>query len=349
MDVIVFVSGLGAVLFAVLLWGGVTLPQEKWQMAAVLPVRKMSPGEWQGLNLTWYGILSANAYTFGVITAVFLAASVRVPLSALVLLTLLLLGITIPASKIIARMVEKKKGTLTVGGAVFAGVVAAPWLIILVNGTLGKAGGFSLPVPAVMAGLSIAYAFGEGLGRLACLSFGCCYGKPLCQCSPGIQRLFSHFYVVFTGSTKKAAYASGMEGEKMLPVQVITASLYTVSGLAGTWLFLEGMPGAALFETLLVTQVWRVISEFFRADYRGDRTFSMYQIMALAAIAYAGVMGVVFPAEGVSPDLRAGFSALWHPGMILFFQGIWLVSFLHAGRSTVTGARVSFHVIRENI
>ncbi len=65
-----------------------------------------------------------------------LAASAGVPLSALVLLTVLLLAVTIPASKAVARIVEKKKATLTVGGAVFAGVVAAPWIIMLVNATL---------------------------------------------------------------------------------------------------------------------------------------------------------------------------------------------------------------------
>jgi hypothetical protein len=349
MEVIIFIIGMGGAMFGILAWGFFALPREKWQMAAVLPVKKLDRGQWQGLNLTWYGILSANAYTLGVVMAVMLAGAAGVPLSALVLLTLLLLGITVPASKIVARLVEKKKGTLTVGGAVFTGVVAAPWLIVLVNQNLGRAAGFSMPVMAVMASLSIGYTFGEGLGRLACLSFGCCYGKPLNQCPPWMQRLFSHFHVVFTGSTKKAAYASGLEGEKMLPVQIVTAALYTVSGLAGTWLFLSGMPGAALVETLLVTQVWRVVSECFRADYRGGRKFSAYQIMALATIAYAGIMGLVFPAPEVPARLLTGLAALWHPGMILFFQGIWLAAFLHAGRSSVTGSRVFFHVVRDRI
>ena len=135
----------------------------------------------------------------------------------------------------------------------------------------------------------------------------------------------------------------------MLPVQMITAVIYTVSGLAGTCLFLEGMPGTALFETLLITQVWRVVSEFFRADYRGDRKFSAYQIMALGAIAYAGLMGVILTPVPIRPALAGGVAAVWHPGMILFFQGVWLASFLHAGRSSVTGSQISFHVIQDNI
>ncbi len=60
-----------------------------------------------------------------------------------------------------------------------------------------------------MAVLSIGYTFGESLGRLACLSFGCCYGKPLSQCSEQIRNLFEHFNVVFTGETKKRLMRRG--------------------------------------------------------------------------------------------------------------------------------------------
>ena len=76
----------------------------------------------------------------------------------------------------------------------------------------------------------------------------------------------------------------------------------------------------------------------------------MYQIMALAAIVYIALMLVVFP-ETRAPaiSLEAGLDALWSPGMILFVQGIWILSFLHAGRSSVTDSRIAFHVVEENI
>ncbi len=349
MEPIVFVIALGLMISGVLGWGFFTLPKERWQMVAALPIKKYGHGQWKGLNLTWYGLLSANAYTFGVIISVILAASAGVPIPVLVFLTLLLLGVTIPASKIIARIVEKKKATLTVGGAVFAGAVTAPWMITLVNHTLGETYGFYVPVAVMMACVSIAYTFGESLGRLACLSFGCCYGKPLCQCSPRTQKLFSRFNVVYTGKTKKVSYASGMDGQKMIPIQMITAIIYAVSGLIGTWLFLAGMVGAALIETLVVTQIWRVVSEFYRADFRGDRKFSIYQMMALAAVGYIAVILAVFPNTQAVINLDAGLSALWHPGMILFIQGVWILSFLHSGRSSVTDSRIAFHVVEENI
>lgn len=350
MSSFLFVVILAVAVFAVLGWGFTTLPKERWQMVAALPVKKCGREEWQGLNLTWYGLLSANAYTFGVAMAVVLAAAAQIPVPALLLITLLLLGVTVPASKIIAGIVEKKQGTLTVGGAVFAGALTAPWLILLVNQTLGAAYGIDVPVVPMMACIVIGYTFGESLGRLACLSFGCCYGKPLCQCSPSTQKLFSRFNVVFTGKTKKVAYASGMEGEKMIPIQMITALIYAVSGLSGTWLFLKGLPGAALIETLVVTQGWRVVSEFYRADYRGEKKFSMYQMMALAAIAYIALGLAFFPeTRTLAVHLEKGLFVLWTPGMLLFLQGVWVVSFLHAGRSSVTGSRIAFHVVEDKI
>ncbi|WDP90010.1 MAG: prolipoprotein diacylglyceryl transferase [Desulfobacter sp.] len=345
-----FVSSLGLAVSIVLGWGFRTLPRERWQMVAALPMEKCGRGQWTGLNLTWYGLLSANAYTLGVVMAVVLAAAAGIPMQILLLITVLLLAVTIPASKIIARIVEKKTGTFTVGGAVFAGAVTAPWIIGLVNYFLGPVVEFHVPVAVMMACISIGYTFGESLGRLACLSFGCCYGKPLCQCSPMVQKLFSKFNVVFTGATKKVAYAAHMEGKKMIPIQIITAVLYALSGLAGTWLFLEGMAGAALIETMVVTQVWRVVSEFFRADYRGDRKFSIYQIMALVAVGYIGLMLVFSPVSVTAAvDVRTGITALWTPWMILFAQGVWMVSFLHCGRSSVTGSRIAFHVVEDNI
>lgn len=349
MESLLFVLILGLLIFGILWWGFLTLPHEKWQMVAALPKEKTRHGQWKGLNLTWYGLLSANAYTFGVAILIVLAASAGIHVPSLVLLTVLFLAVTLPSSKIIARIVEKKAGTLTVGGAVFAGAVTAPWIIVGVNMTAGKMFGFSVPVLVMLSAISIGYAFGEGLGRLACLSFGCCYGKPLCQCSQPTQKLFSKFYVIFSGNTKKAAYADGFAGEKMLPIQIITAGLYSLTGLLGTWLFLNGFAGAALVLTILVTQVWRVVSEFFRADFRGTLSFSWYQIMALGAILHVVLMCFIFPAKGSVPDLSTGLSTLWHPGMILFLQMVWIISFLHSGRSSVTESRIVFNVVRDKI
>lgn len=349
MDQFVFLSALSILILIIIIWGFKTLPKEKWQIMAVLPKEKSLHGKWAGLNLTYYGLLSANAYTFAVIMFFILGASAKIPVSGLCVLILAILALCMPASKIVARIVEKKTGTLTVGGAVFVGILFSPWLVYLMNLTLGRTYDFNIGITVFLAAISVSYAFGEGLGRLACISFGCCYGKPIHQCNTFVQKLFSGFYLVFSGKTKKIVYASGLEGEKVIPVQIMTASLYSVTALLGTWLFLKGYYAAALLETLIVTQVWRFVSEFFRADFRGSLKITPYQFMALGGIAYALGIVFLFPAPEDLPVLQMGLNSLWNPWMIFLIELIWVAAFFHTGRSVVTGAEISFHVNKSKI
>jgi hypothetical protein len=70
--------------------------------------------------------------------------------------------------------------------------------------------------------------------------------------------------------------------------------------------------------------------------------------MALLATLY---LFAVLPLLPAPPPLRAdavwGLASLWHPSVILFLQGIWVVIFCFTGLSVVTGATLSFHVRRE--
>jgi len=349
MDHFMFIFTLSILILTLIVWGFKTLPKEKWQIMAVLPKEKSLHGKWAGLNLTYYGLLCANAYTFAVVIFFILGASAKIPLPLLCLLILMILALCMPASKIVAKIVEKKTGTLTVGGAVFIGILISPWLVNAVNLAFGRFHDADINITVFLAAGCISYAFGEGLGRLACISFGCCYGKPVHQCSPFVRRFFSGFYIVFSGKTKKIVYASGLEGEKVIPVQIMTAGLYSVTALLGTWLFLNGYYAAALLESLIVTQVWRFVSEFFRADFRGNLKITPYQIMALLAIVYAVAVSLLFPAQDGLPNLQTGLNALWNPWMIFLIELVWAASFFHTGRSVVTGAEISFHVNESKI
>jgi len=349
MNTILFISIIALFIFISIGWGFKTLPKEKWQILAVLPREKQIHGRWKGLNLTYYGLFSANAYTFAAFVFLILCASVKIPASIVCIFTAALLAVCLPASRLIAGFVEKKDSTLTVGGAVFAGTFVTPPVVWIINTAMGQANQHPVSLTTLMAAISIAYAYGEGLGRLACLSFGCCYGKPLKQCSPFVRKLFSGFYLIFSGKTKKIAYASGLDGEKVIPIQVVTAVLYSVTALFGTWLFLNGYFAFALLESIMVTQAWRFISEFFRADFRGDFKITPYQIMAIASILYSVCMVFIFPASKVLPNLDSGLETLWNPWMILFIELIWIITFLHTGKSVVTGAEVSFSVLKNKI
>lgn len=345
-----FILALSVLVAGVFSWGFRSLPREGWQIAASVPIAKDDGGRWQGLNLTYYGVLSANAYASGVAVIFVLMGAVRVPSRGTFTLVAAVLALCVPASRFVARFVERRRNGLTVGGAAFVGILAAPWAILVVNHTVGRLVDVQVPVVPALAAASIGYAFGEGIGRLSCVSFGCCYGKPLSQIHPRLQRLFQRYSFVFAGKTKKIAYESGLDGEKVVPIQGITAVLYVATSLVAADLFLHGRHVAALCLSLLVTQVWRVISETLRADYRGGGRISAYQVMAVSGLLYL-MFALPFLPRMPAPraDLVAGIRSLWDPAVILFLQLLWIGTFLYTGRSVVTGSTLSFYVHRERI
>jgi hypothetical protein len=345
-----FVLALGAVFFAYLAWGFRVLPGEGWQILATLPWRPAAGGEWYGRNLTYYGLFSSAAQLVSVVTIFLLFGAVGVSRLGTSLLVILVLGVSVPASKFVAWLVEKKSAVFSVGGAAFVGILIAPWAVLAANATVMPWFGTHVPLLPSLAAMGVAYGFGEGLGRLACISFGCCYGKPLAGTHPLLRRLFQRFHFVFRGETKKIAYAGNMAGEKVVPIQAVTALLYTFIGLAGMYLFLHGAYTAALLLTIGVSQLWRALSETLRADWRGSGRVSAYQVLALLSVPYTLAVLLWLPA-GIVPaaDLLLGLEALWHPGMMLFLIALWATVFLYYGRSEVTGSRVSLYVCHDRI
>jgi membrane associated rhomboid family serine protease len=72
--------------------------------------------------------------------------------------------------------------------------------------------------------------------------------------------------------------------------------------------------------------------------------------MGMVGVVYAILASYVLVNEPASvPDLSAGLKGLWSPALILFLQGIWVAIFMYTGRSTVTGATLSFHVHQDRI
>jgi hypothetical protein len=331
-------------------WGFKVLPGEKWQIVASVPASRIEHGQWRGVNFTWYGLLTANAYLVAVAVLLVLLGSVGVPTLGIAILAAAMLCCCVPASRIVARIVEKKSDTFTVGGAVFVGILITPFLITVINRTAGEMLAFHIPVMSAYAAIAIAYAFGEGLGRMACISFGCCYGKPLSGSSGLLKRLFAGRGFVFFGSTKKIAYAGGLEATEVIPIQAITAVFCVVCGLTATGMYLSSHYTGAFLLATIATQGWRSFSETMRADYRGEGKISAYQIMGIIGVVYAIAASFVL-AQGppTLPNLSAGLKSLWSPALILFLQGIWMLIFLYTGRSTVTGATLSFHVHHDRI
>lgn len=336
-----FVVTLAGLAAALMNWAFRALPKEHWQFIASVPIRKTAAGQWTGRNLTYYGFFQANACTLGAALMLVLMSCLAVPVGTSLAMLALVLGICLPASKVIARLVERQRHTFTVGGASFVGFLIVPILFWCVGGATGV----DAPLVAMLAATVVCYTIAEGIGRLACISFGCCYGKRVEQCRPLLRKAFTRWGTIFCGHTKKASYESGCDGQRLVPIQIITSIVLTTNGLGGLWLFLDGRFLAVLALTMPVTQVWRFISEFLRADYRGARKVSMYQIMALSAVAYWLAIAWFAPAGGVPPiDVTRGLAALWGPLPIVFLQCLWLAVFLFTGRSQVTSGTLSFDV-----
>jgi hypothetical protein len=341
-----------AIIFAVCFaWAFNNLPRERWQIIAAVPTVKSESGAWRGLNLTFYGFFQATANIFAVAMIFVLLGAINVPANCVFVLISALFAVCWPSSRWIAKAVEKKPYTFTVAGAVFVGAVVAPWLIHLINATMSGWLGGGLPVIPTLAAGAVAYAFGESIGRLACISFGCCYGKNIERLSPRLKSVFETISFTFVGATRKAVYEGGLEGARVVPIQAITACVMALIALTGAYLFLNTHYIAALISVTTATHAWRFASETLRADDRGKaKKVTVYQVMALVIIVYAIGVAVFSSVETTATtNIVAGLRSLWDPTVLLFCQALWLAIFLHTGRSMVTGATLSFFVNKERV
>ena len=348
---LVFVLILAAVLAPLMIWSFRYLPRARWQVLAAIPFRDRGKrGEYDAFNMTFYGFIIAGATAFAAALFLVLMKSQGIKLAGIICLVVVFVGVGSLAAKVIARVVEKKLNTFSVGGASFVCFILLPFIVVGVNRTLGQSGWFDFHVPAVpfMGALVLAYIFGEGLGRLACISYGCCYGKPVEKMTGPLRALFSRWYFVFEGGTKKACYAGKYEGKKLVPIQGVTAVIYCVCGLVSLYLYLQGHFRVSFLVVMIVSQGWRALSELLRDDFRGGTAFTVYQKMALVVILYA--VGVVLfyhvyvPATSVPPDVLRGVYALWDPAVFIFLAAVWSFMFIYFGKSAVTGSRVKYHL-----
>src|SRR5215510_4540247 len=211
-------------------WAFRNLPAEHWQIIAAVPFKRREDGTWSGVNLTYYGFFNASACVFSCVIVFTLMGSVEVPIITTFSLVVLLLLVCVPAAKIVARIVERKSSTFTVGGASFVGIVLLPWIIQAFNSFAAGSFGTSVPATQMLAALAIAYAFVEAFGRLACISFGCCYGKLLSHAPLPLQKIPHRFCFTFRGETKKVAYEANLIGRPLVPIQAVTAVMSTLVG-----------------------------------------------------------------------------------------------------------------------
>jgi hypothetical protein len=338
-----FSLALATLVVAILTWGLRVLPRENMQILATIPRRRGSDGSWQGVNLTWYGVMQMVAALIAIALALVLTGAAGVPVLTTGAIIGLTLAVAMPAASLVARLVERRKGTFTVGGAVFVTTLVLPWLA-----RAADAIGNTEHATSVMGALAVAYPLGEGIGRLACISFGCCYGRPLARCGPVWRRLFAHRHAVVIGPTRKAAYADRFEGLPLVPAPALSAVVLSAAGLAGVPLVLAGYARLAAVLSLTIAFLWRFGSELLRADYRGEGRLSSYQWMALLCLVYWLPVLASSPPSSVKPDVRQGLHALQSPMVLLVLAALGLAVFLYLGVSKMTTASIVLQVRGEH-
>lgn len=331
-------------------WAFRHLPNECWQIAVAIPARKRADGDngstWPAVNITFYGVISAVAHLLAILAFVFLAGAAKQPIAAVAIFSCLLLVVGIPASKWVALWVEGVPGH-TIGGALFAVVLSITPALFLTSVVCDW-----LSLPRAQSGVllsaaAIAYVLGEAIGRLACLSFGCCYGRTIDSATPLQRALYSSTATTYRGRFKKIAYASGLDGRPVIAVQSVACALLYAVFAVSVWLFWKGLFAAALIVALGLAQLWRAYSETLRADDRGREGFTLYQGMALVGsgltFVYASIYSV--PADIIAqPTFVQGLGAMLRIEVILSSQFLAILILTLMGRSYVTSSRLEYQL-----
>jgi hypothetical protein len=329
-------------------WAFRHLPSECWQIAVAIPARSRVVGDtgptWPAVNITFYGVISAIAYMFAVLAFVFLAGAANQPIAAVAIFSMLLLLVGIPASKWVALWVEGVPGH-TIGGALFAVVLSVLPALSLTNMVCGVIGMPRAEPGVLLASAAIAYVLGEAIGRLACLSFGCCYGRSIDSATPLQRALYSSTATIYRGRFKKIAYASGLDGHPVIAVQsVACAALFGVF-IISVWFFWKGHITLSLIIALGLAQLWRAYSETLRADYRGREGFTVYQGMALVGVGLTLLYAWIHDAPvSVMPTFVRGLEVVTRIEVILCTQALAIAILALMGRSYVTSSRLEYQL-----
>jgi prolipoprotein diacylglyceryltransferase len=354
-DWITIEIGLGLIALAalpILLWSFRNLPQERWQFAAILPSpdRQQAGHGWVGTNITFYGVISALAYAAASAMFIFLCGSVEQPVWATLVFIVALLAACIPASKLIANWVEGGNVNFTVGGAVFAGALLLPVAVYLARLVAQALGAVHFNATALLAAAGLAYVLGEAIGRLGCLSFGCCYGRPISEVGPMERALYGSTATTYRGQLKKISYASNMENTPVVPVQSIASVVLFALFLVGLWLFWQQRFVACALLSVWGSQLWRLYSETLRADYRGGGKISTYQWMAIATCIIATFSITASTGDAsTQPRFALGWSTVSQLEVFIAVQALALGIVWFMGRSQVTGALVNLRLFRERL
>jgi phosphatidylglycerol:prolipoprotein diacylglycerol transferase len=177
---------------------------------------------------------------------------------------------------------------------------------------------------------ALAIPLGHAFGRIGCLTYGCCHGKPT----------RSRLAVRYTHPDSKVVRASGLGGVPLHPTQLYSASanlmIFVVLGALATR---ETHPGQLAGAYLLMEATGRFIMEFLRgiptSRFLGLSPFQWVSVAVFAA--GAAVLGIASTGQTLAPwsagDLGRSLgeaATLWVYPLWVF--GLFFVAFGVHGR-----------------
>lgn len=316
-----------------IIWGLKNLHKDEYQFFAVIPYKKLCEDKYEGINITFYGIISALSTTISVFIFLNLIKIINFPIDKAYFILFIIFTIGIFSSKIVAYIIEHRKNTLTIGGSIFiSGMIAAPVIYFIIKFFKIQELYF-LPVFSI---LSTAYVSGEGVGRLACLSFGCCYGKPASK----FNFLPGKLKVKFYADTKKAVYDSSYKNIELINIQGIVVIIFSLLGVISIISIIFQKFILAFFLSFILPSLLRFLSEFLRNDYRGNGKLSIYQIFSLILFGY-GLL-IVFISKNINLSLTLNSHISFYYSDIFILGFVFIVILIHSGISKVTYSNITF-------
>lgn len=329
-----------SVFILIIIWGLKNFSKDEFQFFCAIPYKKIEENTYDGINITFYGIISALSCSASVFLFLILIKFLNFPikLAYFILITIFLTGLF--ASKALAYLIEKRKNTLTIGGATFVtGIISVPLIYFFIK-SFNVNETYFFPV---LSSLATSYTFGEGLGRLACISFGCCYGKP----AERYPYLPNFLKIKFLSHTRKAVYDSNYKNLELINIQGIVVCLFTLLSLVSFILIMLEKYEIAFITSFTIPATIRFFSEFFRDDNRGfSHKISLYQFFSILLVIYSILVLYLFNPLEVKISLihKIYFSNL----DLIFLVITFIMTLLHSGISKVTGSEIKFILKRTN-
>lgn len=325
-----------SVFLLIIIWGLKNLSRDEFQFFCAIPYKKIEENTYEGTNITFYGIISALSCSASVFLFLVLIKFIDFPLKLayFILITIFLTGLY--ASRTLAYIIEKRKDTLTIGGATFvSGIISVPLIYFFIK-SFNINETYFLPV---LTALTTSYTFGEGLGRLACISFGCCYGKPA-ERYPKLPKILK---IKFFSETKKAVYDSNYKNLELINIQGIVVCLFTILAILSVILIMLEKFKIALLISFTMPAIVRFFSEFFRDDNRGiNYKLSTYQFFSLILVIYSLIFLYIF--KPLETKIYIKSTIFFSNTELIILTALFFTTLIHSGVSKVTASKISFNL-----